>query len=171
MEIQIPIFTYGLNSTLSYKNFNLTFFLQGVQGNDIFNLSSPCLTLDNTFGLNSLKEVYEDHWTRDNTDAKYPALISNTNVKASNRFIEDGSFLRLKNIQLTYNLPCEKWGMNFMRNAQIYISGQNLLTLTKYSWWDPEVNSEGGATSINQGIDFQTYPTAKVVSFGIRVGF
>jgi len=166
-----PDFTYGLNSTLSYKNFDLTVFFQGIYGNEIMNLSSPSITLDYGFGLNTLKEVYDDHWTPSNTDAKYPAITSKQNVKVSDRFVEDGSFLRLKNIQLAYNLPCEKLRINFLRSAQIYVSGQNLLTLTKYSWWDPEVNSAGGSSSINQGIDYNTYPPSKSINMGIRVGF
>ncbi len=166
-----PKFIYGFNSTLSYRNFDLTVFFQGTQGNDICNLSSPSITLDYGFGLNTLKEAFDNHWTVDNPNAKYPKITSQQNVKVSNRFIEDGSYLRMKNIQLTYRLPCEKLNINFIRSAQIYVSGQNLLTFTKYSWWDPEVNSAGGSSSITQGIDFNTYPTAKTVSMGIRIGF
>ncbi|MCE5348121.1 MAG: TonB-dependent receptor [Bacteroidales bacterium] len=166
-----PDFIYGLNSTLTYKNFEFTVFLQGTQGNQICNLSSPSITLDYGFGLNSLKAAYDDHWTADNTTAKYPKITSQQNVKVSDRFVEDGSFLRLRNIQLAYNLPCQKLNINFLRSAQIYASGQNLLTFTKYSWWDPEVNSAGGSSSITQGIDFNTYPTAKSVILGIRIGF
>jgi TonB-linked SusC/RagA family outer membrane protein len=166
-----PDFIYGLNSTITYKNFDLTIFLQGTQGNQICNLSSPSITLDYGFGLNTLKEAYDDHWTVNNTDAKYPKITSQQNVKVSDRFVEDGSYLRLRNIQLTYTLPSEKLKINFLRNAQIYVSAQNILTLTNYSWWDPEVNSAGGSSSITQGIDFNTYPTAKSVTMGIRLGF
>ena len=167
-----PDFIYGLNSTLSYKNFDLTIFLQGVYGNDIVNLSSPSITLDYGFGLNTLKAAYNDHWTPDNTNAKYPKITSKQNVKASDRFVEDGSFLRLRNIQLAYNIPTEKLRIsNVLRSAQVYVSAQNYLTITNYSWWDPEVNSSGGASSINQGIDFNTYPPSKSLNFGIRLGF
>jgi TonB-linked SusC/RagA family outer membrane protein len=167
-----PDFIYGMNTKLTYKNFDLTIFFQGVYGNDIVNLSSPSITLDYGFGLNTLKEAYYDHWTPENPNAKYPKITSKQNVKASDRFVEDGSFLRLRNIQLAFNLPTEKLGINdVIRSAQIYVSGQNLLTFTKYSWWDPEVNSSGGSSSINQGIDFNTYPPSKSVNFGIRLGF
>ncbi len=167
-----PDFIYGLNSSLNWKGIGLTIFLQGVQGNDIVNLSSPSITLDYGFGLNTLKEAYNDHWSAENPNAKYPKITSKQNVKASDRFVEDGSFLRLRNIQLSYDLPTEKLGINeVLRTAQIYFSGQNLLTFTKYSWWDPEVNSSGGASSINQGIDFNTYPPAKSMNVGIRLGF
>jgi len=166
-----PNFIYGFNSELSYKNFDLSIFLQGVQGNDIMNLSAPSITLDYGFGLNTLKAAYDDHWTPNNTDAAYPIISSSENVKASDRFIEDGSYLRLKNIQLAYNLPCDNLGIKFIRSAQIFVSGQNLLTLTNYSWWDPDVNSNGGSNSIRQGIDYNTYPTAKTVTLGINIGF
>lgn len=166
-----PDFIYGLNSTLNYRNFELTVFFQGVYGNQIMNLSSPSITLDYGFGLNTLKEAYDDHWTTTNTDARYPAITSKQNVKVSDRFVEDGSFMRLKNIQFAYNLPGEKLNLDFVRNIQIYVSGQNLLTFTKYSWWDPEVNSAGGSSSINQGIDYNTYPPSKSMNLGIRLGF
>lgn len=167
-----PDFIYGLNSILSYRNFDLTIFFQGVYGNDIINLSSPTITLDYGFGLNTLKEAYDDHWTPNNPYARYPKITSKQNVKASDRFVEDGSFLRLRNIQLAYNIPTEKLGINnVLKSAQVYVSAQNYLTITNYSWWDPEVNSSGGASSINQGIDFNTYPPSKSLNFGVRLGF
>ncbi len=166
-----PDFIYGLNSTMSYKNFELTLFFQGSQGNDIVNVSSIGNTLDYGFGLNMTKEVYNDHWTPTNTDAKYPVISRNASMRYSDRLVEDGSFLRLRNIQLMYNVPTQKFGMNWLRHMQIYASGQNLLTFTKYSWWDPEVNSQGGSNSTAQGIDHYSYPTAKTVTFGIKVGF
>ena len=79
--------------------------------------------------------------------------------------------MRLRNIQLAYNLPLSGWGIKWMSSAQIHVSGQNLLTFTKYSWWDPETNSQGGANSLGQGIDHYSYPTSKSVTTGIRVGF
>lgn len=166
-----PDFIYGLNSTISYKNFDFTFFLQGSQGNDIFNISSVNNTLDVGFGMNMPKEVYYNHWSSENTDAKYPVLSTSNSVRVSDRFVEDGSYLRLKNIQLAYNVPVLKFGWDWVQSIQIYASGQNLMTITGYSWWDPEVNSKGGSSSVNQGIDHQTYPASKSISFGIRVGF
>ncbi|WP_229598458.1 TonB-dependent receptor [Runella zeae] len=166
-----PNFIYGLNSNMSYKNFDLSFFVQGVQGNDLFNVSSIVNTIDYGFGLNMPKEVLYNHWTPTNTNAKYPIISRNTATRVSNRFIEDGSYLRLRTIQLAYNLPMEKLGVKWIRNLQVYGSGQNLLTLTKYSWWDPEVNSRGGSNSTMQGIDHNSYPTAKSWTIGLRAGF
>ncbi|MDF7820247.1 TonB-dependent receptor [Runella sp. MFBS21] len=166
-----PNFIYGLNSNMSYKNFDLSFFVQGVQGNDLFNVSSIVNTIDYGFGLNMPKEVLYNHWTPTNTNAKYPIISRTTTTRVSNRFIEDGSYLRLRTIQLAYNLPMEKLGVKWIRNLQVYGSGQNLLTLTKYSWWDPEVNSRGGSNSTMQGIDHNSYPTAKSWTIGLRAGF
>ena len=166
-----PDFIYGLNSNMSFKNFELTLFFQGSQGNDIVNVSSIGNTLDYGFGLNMTKDVYNDHWTPTNTNAKYPVISRNASMRYSDRLVEDGSFLRLRNIQLMYNVPMHKFGINWFRNMQIYASGQNLLTFTKYSWWDPEVNSQGGSNSTAQGIDHYSYPTAKTVTLGIKVGF
>ncbi|GAB3965010.1 TonB-dependent receptor [Spirosoma terrae] len=166
-----PNFIYGLNSTMSFKGFTLTAFFQGTQGNNLVNVSSINNTLDYGFGLNMPREVYLNHWTPTNTNAKYPVISRANSYNYSNRFVEDGSYLRLRTIQLAYDLPLQALNINWMRTAQIYASGQNLLTLTKYSWWDPEVNSQGGANSIGQGIDHYSYPTSKAVTFGIRVGF
>ncbi len=166
-----PDFIYGFNSSMLYKNFELTFFIQGTQGNDLYNVSSINNTIDYGFGLNMPKEVLYNHWSKDNLNAKSPVISRTTSANASNRWVEDGSYLRLKNIQLAYNLPVGRLGANGMRNLQVYVSGQNLLTLTKYSWWDPEVNSNGGANSTSQGFDYYSYPASKAVTFGIRAGF
>jgi len=165
-----PDFIYGLNSVTSWKGFELTVFIQGSQGNDIFNLNQAA-TLDLGMGLNLPAEVYENHWTPENPNAKYPKITRALAANMSTRFVEDGSYLRFKNIQLAYNLPVRKLGWNWVKSAQVYASGQNLITLTKYSWYDPEVNAYGAANSIRQGIDYAVYPTYKSVTFGIRCGF
>lgn len=164
-----PDFIYGINSTMSFKGLELSIFIQGTQGNDLLNVSSINNTLDYGFGLNMPREVYLNHWTPSNTNAKYPILSRSNTYNYSDRLVEDGSYLRLRNIQLAYNFPLATTA--WLRSAQIYASGQNLLTVTKYSWWDPETNSQGGANSIGQGIDHYSYPTAKSVTFGLRLGF
>jgi TonB-linked SusC/RagA family outer membrane protein len=166
-----PKFTYGITSNMSYKNFDLSIFVQGTQGNDIYNLSSQGQNYDYGQGLNMLKEVYYNHWTPTNLNAKYPVIKTLSQAQMSNRFIEDGSFVRLKNVQLSYNLPIEKWKIKGLAKGQIYVSGQNLLTITKYSWYDPEVNSYGSSNSIVQGVDHYVYPTAKTLTFGVRASF
>lgn len=164
-----PDFIYGLNSTMTYQDFEFSFFLQGSYGNDIFNVSSIPSTLDFGQGMNMPKEVFYDHWTPENTDAKYPRISRNTSVRVSDRFVEDGSYLRFRNIQLAYNFPFEKLVNKSLNSAQIYISAQNFITLTKYSWWDPEVNSRGAGTQL--GIDHYSYPIPKSLTLGVRLGF
>jgi hypothetical protein len=157
-----PDFTYGLNSTMRFKNFELNIFFQGIQGNDIFNASSITNTLDYGFGLNMTKDVYDNRWTPQNTDAKYPRVRNNTATRVSDRLIEDGSYLRLKNIMLGYSLPVEALKLNWAKSLQVYVSGQNLFTKTNYSWWDPETNFR---------LDYHSYPNSKSVNFGLRAGF
>jgi len=167
-----PKFIYGINSTISYKNLELSLFFQGSEGNDLANISSVDNALVYGYGDNLLKEVYYNHWTPTNTNAKYPKITRKQTMNFSNRFVENGSYLRLRNIKLAYNIPISsRWNPNWLSGAQIFISGQNLITLTKYSGWDPEVNSYGGANSISQGIDYYTYPTTKTVTLGLNVQF
>ncbi|MGJ8550908.1 SusC/RagA family TonB-linked outer membrane protein [Winogradskyella wichelsiae] len=158
-------FIYGINSEMSYKNFNLSFFIQGSEGNDIFNVSAIPVTMDYGQGLNTLREVYQDNWSPSNTDAKYPLVSRSTSAYVSDRWIEDGSYIRLKNIELAYSIPLD---YDFMEKAQVYISGQNLVTITNYSWLDPEVNSQGAGSP---GIDYLSYPVAKGFTLGLRMVF
>ncbi|MGK9124867.1 TonB-dependent receptor [Olivibacter sp. SA151] len=158
-----PDFIYGLNSSMSYKNFDFTFFIQGMTGNDIFNASSIGSTVDYVSGLNMVRDVLNNHWTPENPNAKYPVISNTVNARVSDRWIEDGSFLRLRNIQLAYNLPVEKFNLGWLKRLQVYVSGQNLLTLTNYSWYDPEMPSSGS--------DYLSYPIAKTYTFGVKAGF
>ena len=166
-----PDFTYSINSSMTYKDFTFSFFLQGVQGNEIMCLSEGSANYDYGWGLNTFKDVLYDHWTPENTDAKYPKITSTNTYAISDRFVYDGSYIRLKNIELAYSIPTNKLGIQWMSKGQIYVSGQNLLTITNYPFWDPDVNSRGGSSSFNQGIDHFSYPTAKSVMFGVRFEF
>lgn len=164
-----PDFIYGFNSVLHYKHLEFSLFIQGTYGNDIFNVSSIPVTLDYGQGLNMPKEVFYNHWTPENPNAKYPLISRSTSGYASDRWVEDGSFLRLRNVELAYNFNFRQTGANWISQLKLYVSGQNLITLTDYSWWDPEVNSRGAGTS--QGIDHFTYPLAKVMTVGLKAGF
>ncbi|MBO9660551.1 MAG: SusC/RagA family TonB-linked outer membrane protein, partial [Chitinophagaceae bacterium] len=165
-----PDFIYGLNSTTRYRNFELTLFFQGSQGNQIFNLNKAA-NLDMGWGLNQPVDVYTDHWTPEKTNAKYPKPSNKINGNFSTRFVEDGSYLKLRNIMLAYNLPVSNWKISAFKSAQIYVSGQNLIRITNYSGYDPEVNAYGSATSLSQGIDYTIYPNNKSYTVGIRCGF
>lgn len=166
-----PRFIYGFNSNMSYKGFDLNIFLQGSSGNDLANMSAVGNTLHYGYGNNMLQEVFEDNWTPENTNAKYPKISRSQTLFFSNRFIENGSYLRLKHVEIGYSVPINSGKISWLKKARIYLSGQNLLTLTNYSWWDPEVNSQGGSSSISQGIDYSTYPISKAYNVGVKFGF
>ncbi|MEJ7692739.1 TonB-dependent receptor [Daejeonella sp.] len=161
---------FGLNSNMNYKNFSFSMFLTGSQGNSIVNMSAVAFSIDNTNGTNKLKDVVNNYWTPQNMTAKYPAPLPTNVYRFSDRYVEDGSYARLRNIELGYNFSPLK-GFAGVQNALIYVSGQNLLTLTKYSWIDPDVNTRGGSSSLDQGIDYASYPSAKSITAGLRVNF
>ncbi|MDD4515504.1 TonB-dependent receptor [Massilibacteroides sp.] len=171
-----PDFTYGFNSDIRFKDFEFSFFFQGSQGNDIFNIGETA-NMDVGIGLNLKRDVLYSHWKADNTEAqnmaaKYPKASRSVKQNYSDRYVEDGSFLRLKNISLAYNLPVAKWSVgNWLKGVKIYVSAQNILTITNYSGMDPEVNSWGGGNSVNLGLDYLTYPNSKSITFGTKVEF
>ncbi len=164
-----PDFIFGINSNMSFKNFTFSMFWNGSQGNDIINMSAVAFTVDNTNGQNKIKDVFNNHWSPENPNARYPLPHTGHTYRFSDRYVEDGSYIRLRNIELGYDIPVGRWTK--MSNARIYVSGQNLLTFTKYSWVDPDVNSRGGANSLDQGIDYSTYPSSKSITAGVRLGF
>jgi len=166
-----PDFIYGISSNMSWKNFELNLFIQGSQGNDIYSLSMINQNYRWNYGFNMLKEVLYDHWSPENKNAKYPSIDKTFSTEMGDNFVKDGSYIRLKNIELAYNIPVNKLGIDWFSEGQIYFSGQNLLTITSYPWWDPEVNSKGGSNSINQGIDYYSYPTAKGFTIGVKLSF
>lgn len=170
-----PDFIYGFNSNFSWKGFDLNLFFQGVSGVDMIRLDRFRNANSITRGYNQLAEV-SDFWTPENTDAKYPKPRSGINFRGSNEFVEDASYLRLKNIQLGYNLPIADMGAKWVRSVRIYASAQNLFTSTDYTGYDPEINNQGNATvggytDLRLGMDLSSYPSAKTFTFGINLGF
>lgn len=171
-----PKFTYGVTNSFSYKNFDLNIFLQGVYGNDVLNA-----TRIETEGMENYKNqstAVLRRWKTAGDVTDIPAaLAGNTyNSKVSTRFIENGSFLRLKAVTLSYNMKNA-----FLKKADIsllkfYVTGQNLLTITGYSGYDPEL-SLGGSSSDAQtanaalGIDYGTFPQPKTIIFGMNIEF
>ena len=169
-----PDFTWGFTNNFSYKNLDLSIFLQGSQGGDIFNLTNVQLTNGDA---NTTRAYYNSAWTPTNTDTNAPRVGNNSNREISSRFIEDGSYVRLKNISLGYTVPSditEKLGLD---NLRLSLSGQNLLTFTNYSGLDPEVSYYGSGgnnnTSSNtaQGFDFGNYPTVRTVTMSLNLKF
>lgn len=166
-----PDFTYGLTNTLSWKNFDLNVFFQGSQGNDIFNATR--VDLEGMFDSKNQSTAVLRRWTPDNRDTDIPRAIGGgkvDNVRNSTRFVEDGSYLRLKAITLSYNIDPKRLERLNIRQLSVYVTGQNLLTFTKYSGFDPEVNAFGrSATEL--GIDYGTYPQARTLTAGVNVEF
>jgi TonB-linked SusC/RagA family outer membrane protein len=164
-----PDFIYGLNHTVSFKNFDFNLFFQGVQGVTVFNANKFSIADAFARAGNQLAEV-QDRWTPENqnVNAKYPRA-SRTSPLLSERFFEDGSYLRLRNVTLGYRLPAAGLGIGWLRTARVYVSAQNLLTLTGYSGYDPEVSSTGGS-DLRKGIDVGAYPSAKTYLVGVQIG-
>lgn len=169
-----PDFTYGINLSLGYKNFDLTAFAQGVYGNEIFNYLRYWTDF-NTFQGNRSKDMLYNSWKKEGDVAKLPRLNASdaTSQQVSTYFLEDGSYLRLKNIQLTYTIPTKLLSAIKLDHAQVYVQGQNLFTLTKYSGLDPDINLRRSGLD-NQdthlGMDEGAYPVAKSILFGVRLG-
>jgi TonB-dependent starch-binding outer membrane protein SusC len=167
-----PDFIWGWNNDVTFKNFDLNIFFQGSQGNDI--LSYTLMELNLLSGINNATTVALDRWTPANTDTDVPKASVGRTRRVSTRWIYDGSFVRLKNLALGYTLPAsllQKAGINKFR---IYVSAQNILTITDYEGYDPEVNyrSESATDSNrNLGLDYGSYPNAKSYTVGLNIGF
>jgi len=170
-----PDFVFGWTNTISYKFLELYFFFQGVSGNEVLNLNRRDL-FDEIYNHNIGQERFDNAWRPDNPDAKYPKANAKIGIVQripagvySDFFIEDGSYIRLKNIRLTANIPSKSLE-NKGITAKVYLSGQNLFTITNYSGYNPEVNQQG-QNNINQGIDMGSYPLAKSYMFGVNLTF
>jgi TonB-linked SusC/RagA family outer membrane protein len=158
-----PTFTFGLTNNITFKNFELSFFIQGSQGNKVLNFTR-WYTEGGVSNGNYSKDVIE-RWTSAGTSNTMPRLVLNDpngNNRVSDRFVEDGSYIRMKNIRLSYSLPVKWISGATMKKAVVYVSAQNLFTITNYSGMDPEV---GG------GVDIGFYPQSKTVLAGVTIDF
>nr|WP_321406379.1 TonB-dependent receptor [uncultured Carboxylicivirga sp.] len=165
-----PDFFYGLNNTLSYKGIGLNIFLEGSYGNDMLNATR----IDSegmTDPKNQLLSV-NNRWRKegDVTDIPRASWANTANSRISTRFIEDASYIRLKTVTLSYDLPKTLLSKINISNVRVYATGENLLTFTDYSGFDPEVNAFGGSNTM-QGIDYGTYPQTRNLIFGLNVTF
>jgi len=168
-----PDFTYGLNLSLGYRNFDVSAFFQGVQGNKLLNMVKRWVDFNNQAGNRSQRMLY-DSWTPENPNAALPILDANDSrsQQPSSYFIEDGSYFRMKNLTIGYTLPPALASKIKFESARIYVQAQNLFTITKYSGIDPEVTSVGatpGSTVL--GIDQGNYPFSKIYQIGLNFGF
>lgn len=168
----IPKFTTGLNLTGDYKGFDVSAFFQGAFGQKIF--SQVNYDIEGFYrGFNVTERYYKEHWTGEgssNTQPRASWAAKSNNVRASTRFLEDGSYFRLKNLQLGYTIPnTKKWHFDKVR---VFVAGTNLFTITGYSGLDPEMTVSTNSAAegdIANGIDWGTYPVAKSFTFGLNI--
>ncbi|MBN2523154.1 MAG: TonB-dependent receptor, partial [Bacteroidales bacterium] len=175
-----PKFTYGINNTIKlYKNFEINIFFQGVQGGQIYNMQKQ-----NSFGLNGQARAFTarewyDRWTSENQDSDIPSFTSSENKNVfSSRWLEDASYLRLKNISIGYYLPDKILKFAKISSFKVYFSAQNLFTITKYTGYDPEASTarnasdgRGSSTDTDQNIDSGAYPNPRTYNIGIKISF
>jgi len=166
-----PDFTYGFNTSLTYKHLTFTANFVGSYGNDIFNQQAAVLTDVSTRTQNRLRAAVYDAWTPTNTDAKYPAIsayaLSDVNW-CTDRFVEDGSYLRLSTASLTYALPIRK-KTSVIKHISVGLSANNLFVWTKYSGYDPDVNVYGTVTKY--GVDMGSYPASRAYLLDLKLTF
>jgi hypothetical protein len=168
-----PKFIWGFNQDFKWRNFDLNVFFQGSQGNDL--LSFTLLEIESmSTPYNSTLRALE-RWTPTNTNTDVPARSIARTQRVSTRWIYDGSYVRLKNIALGYNIPLPNSAKKYVSRARVYVSAQNILTFTKYPGYDPEVNYRSGGSGANSnqnlGLDYGSYPNVKSYSVGFNLGF
>ncbi|MBK0383819.1 TonB-dependent receptor [Pedobacter sp. SD-b] len=159
----IPNFTYGFTNNFTYKNFDLSVFLQGSQGNKVLNFNR--WYTESGVSNGNYSKYFLGRWTGEGTSNSIPRAIQNDpnqNNRVSDRFVEDASYIRLKNVRLSYSLPAKWMKSAKIQKIQIYGSAQNLATITNYTGFDPEV---GG------GVDIGYYPQARTFLLGINANF
>ncbi len=162
-----PDFICGINNTLEYKNFDLNVFIQGVFGNDIINYTR--MELETGSGRNNQLSTIKNAWTPTNTNTNIPKVSGSNNYTMSSRWVEDGTYVRLKTISLGYTLPkkfVSKYGID---KFKLYVSAQNLFTITDYSGYNPDVSYNNSNTKL--GLDYGSYPNAKSVTVGFNLTF
>lgn len=161
----MPDWTFGLNFTASWRGIDFSMMWQGTAGNDVFDA-----TRRTDINSSNLPAYMLDRWTGSGTSNKYPIFIvgdSSNNWQSSDLYVYDGSYLRLKNIELGYTLPQNLTQKVFINRLRLYVSAENLFTFTKYHGFDPEISS--GGTSL--GVDYGVYPQARVWRVGFNLEF
>jgi hypothetical protein len=160
-----------VTNTFTYKGFDLSVFLTGVYGDKIYNYSRMLTEANYNVYQNQLTTVM-DRYTAATPNGKLPRYNqwNNNNLKISDRFVEDGSYLRIQNVTLAYNVPLKWAGKAKMSMARLYISAQNLHTFTKYSGYDPELGSYNGDVTL-MNVDYGHYPNPRSFTIGANIEF
>ncbi|MBC7892914.1 MAG: SusC/RagA family TonB-linked outer membrane protein, partial [Sphingobacteriaceae bacterium] len=159
-----PKFIFGFSTNFSYKNVDLGAFLAGSQGNDIYNQAR--FAFETPLGQRNLLAGVATRWSATNPSQEFASPAQGGRLPVSSRFVEDGSYLRLKNVTLGYTLP----KFRGVERIRLYVSGNNLFTLTKYTGLDPEVNTYAGSNTVI-GVDNLVYPPARSFLGGLQVTF
>ena len=162
-----PKAVWGFNNDVSFKGFYLNLFFQAFTGGDMLNLVK--LDMDRLSGNTNATTDALRRWTPENTDTDVPRAAGGRSSRVSTRFVEDGSFLRLKNISIGYDFSPSWLSAIKIKSARVYVSGQNLFTLTNYSGVDPEVGYR--SDNVRIGLDYDSYPNTKAYTIGINLGF
>ena len=167
-----PKYTFGLNNTISFKNFDLGIFFQGVSGNKIFNAGGQYMSANGSNGYDNQTVDQMAYWDKpgDITSVPEPRLGLGNGAGNSTRYISNGDYVRLKTLTLGYTFPSSVLSKIKLSKLRLYATAQNLATITGYKGWDPEVNADYQSTNINQGVDFYSAPQPRVISFGINIG-
>lgn len=166
-----PDLIFGFNLGFAYRNFDISMAFQGTVGNDIWNTAKG--TLATAGRQNALEAAYAEAWRKEgDTGARYPRITNsdtNNNMRASSFFVEDGSYLRLQNMQIGYTVPSAVCRMSrVFSSCRLYVSAQNLFTLTGYSGLDPELGIDN---PLNMGVDDTRYPSSRTFTFGVNLQF
>jgi TonB-linked SusC/RagA family outer membrane protein len=163
-----PDFIFGFTNNLTYKRFDLNLFFQGSYGNDIYNATR--IDLEGMFDSKNQSVDVLRRWKSPGDITDIPKAGNINNVRNSSRFIEDGSYIRLKSISLSYKVLDNNPRFKAIKNLSVYITGRNLITLTNYSGFDPEVNAYGSSAT-ELGVDYGTYPQSRAIVVGLNVEF
>ncbi|CAN5483061.1 TonB-dependent receptor [soil metagenome] len=163
-----PKLIYGLNSNFAYKGFELRLQFQGTYGNDIYKALKFRVEGSNFFNYNM--NVWENRWTGPGTSNTVPRMTTNdpnNNMRSSEYYVEDGSYLRLRNIQLGYRVP---QNLVNARNLRVYVSVQNAFTITNYPGFDPEIGTNNVNNPLYIGMDETNYPIPRIYTLGVNFG-
>jgi len=163
-----PDFAFGFSNDFQYKNFTLNMMFQGMVGNDIYSQSMAVVWGGHGMARHATIREALNTWTPQN-ETDVPIVGSGANLFNSSRFVYDGSFVKLKNIALTYSVPKQLSSKLFIENLEVYVSGQNLFTITDFPGYDPEVNNAQNA--VGQGLEMGVIPNPRTYTFGLRIGF
>ncbi|WP_417443150.1 TonB-dependent receptor [Joostella sp.] len=164
-----PDFTYGIQNSFSFKNWQLDVFMLGQEKADLLNINVIESMYPANFRRNRITEQVIDRWTPENTDTKWPSGVdpfAYGGGKVNSLVLQNASYFRLKSVQIAYSFSMDS--IDVFKSLRVYVTGQNLATITDYSGFDPEANSLGGS---NVKVDYSSYPISRTFLFGINVGF